>query len=584
MKKILLFATILFVAAACSQVETTITPTEPSSGEIVSFSIIASIATQSESRVSVTPGEEVWKVAWEANDELILINNESHEVITLAIESIDEQSGDATFSATATKGNYAVYVADNYSVTTDGTLVVDYSNQGDDANTPPMQMADLLEISGDDSEIEISLKHLAQVLDIRVSTTDLPTTDTYTLHSVTIKGDGYDFDDIRITTNTTLAADGSTQSLYCYAPAFDVESGSSIVIEAIIYGSSSGIYFEQTTTTNNTDSTLSFEAGKHNYLTAKFSASDLTADLWSDYAADNFVGGDGSEDNPYQIATAEQLTKLSTDVAAGEAYSDTYFELIADIDLNGREWVAIGTSSSFCFSGTFNGAGHTIANLRINKPSTDYQGLFGYLKSATIKYIGIVSGAVSGKSCVGGVTGYNTSSSAITSCYNLCSVSCSEDHVAGVAGYNTSSSTISSCYNRGSVSGNTRVGGIVGYNYLSSTVTSCYSSGSVSGSSYVGGVIGRSTSSYVSSCYFDKELFAGSAIGLTAGGSITNAEGMETDAMQAAEFVATLNVASNSYNAGAGTKPQASGWVAVVADYPTIDFDSTPNEDGTITK
>ena len=40
-------------------------------------------------------------------------------------------------------------------------------------------------------------------------------------------------------------------------------------------------------------------------------------EVWTDYAASGFAGGDGTESNPYQIATAEQLAKLATEVGEG---------------------------------------------------------------------------------------------------------------------------------------------------------------------------------------------------------------------------------------------------------------------------
>ena len=40
--------------------------------------------------------------------------------------------------------------------------------------------------------------------------------------------------------------------------------------------------------------------------------------MWTDHAADSFAGGDGTEGDPYQIAAAEQLAKLSKDVSEGK--------------------------------------------------------------------------------------------------------------------------------------------------------------------------------------------------------------------------------------------------------------------------
>ena len=52
--------------------------------------------------------------------------------------------------------------------------------------------------------------------------------------------------------------------------------------------------------------------------------------IWTDQAADSFAGGSGSKDDPYLIATAEQLAKLAKDVNGGETYAGQYFKLTAD--------------------------------------------------------------------------------------------------------------------------------------------------------------------------------------------------------------------------------------------------------------
>lgn len=88
---------------------------------------------------------------------------------------------------------------------------------------------------------------------------------------------------------------------------------------------------------------------------------------WDGNIATAFDGGDGTADNPYQIATGAQLAYLAKFVnsdikndCAGE-----YFVLTADIDLNGQQWEAIGKGgrNSADFSGTFDGQYHKIINL-----------------------------------------------------------------------------------------------------------------------------------------------------------------------------------------------------------------------------
>ena len=47
-----------------------------------------------------------------------------------------------------------------------------------------------------------------------------------------------------------------------------------------------------------------------------------------------------------------------------------------DIDYNDNEWTAIGNTSSESYSGTFDGGGHTIRNIKIKGDATN-NGLFG---------------------------------------------------------------------------------------------------------------------------------------------------------------------------------------------------------------
>ena len=57
-----------------------------------------------------------------------------------------------------------------------------------------------------------------------------------------------------------------------------------------------------------------------------------------------FAGGSGTQEDPYQIATADQLLALSAAVNDGSAngYPGQYFVLTDDIDLSGAAWQPIG--------------------------------------------------------------------------------------------------------------------------------------------------------------------------------------------------------------------------------------------------
>ena len=83
------------------------------------------------------------------------------------------------------------------------------------------------------------------------------------------------------------------------------------------------------------------------------------------------------------INTYEELKTFRDSVNNGTNSYQTV-KLGADIDMNGDDWTPIGFNNGNgtikTFSGTFNGQGHIISNMKINIADTDnrYIGLFGY--------------------------------------------------------------------------------------------------------------------------------------------------------------------------------------------------------------
>jgi hypothetical protein len=132
-----------------------------------------------------------------------------------------------------------------------------------------------------------------------------------------------------------------------------------------------------------------------------------------------FAGGNGTAESPYQIATAAQLNKVRN-------YLDKNFILTADIDLSGYEnWEPIGVFQALsqaepetpvrekAFTGTFNGNGHTIANLTVNQPAGVSTGLFGCAfgeeeKPSFICDLTLKNVDVTGYFLVGGVVAYQS--------------------------------------------------------------------------------------------------------------------------------------------------------------------------------
>lgn len=183
------------------------------------------------------------------------------------------------------------------------------------------------------------------------------------------------------------------------------------------------------------------------------------------------------------------------------------------------------------FRGSFEGNGHTIRNLYINRPETDFVGLFaGVLVTGTPVSIANISlenaditggsrtaplvsrfhslsesvlatGLVSNCSATGNVRSVNNISGGlvavvlgtritISDCRSSCRVS-GINNIGGIVGGLDGQSFISRCYASGSLSGSgDNCGGVVGSVSNSGRVLDCSSTAAVKGVNIVGGVIG----------------------------------------------------------------------------------------------
>lgn len=227
----------------------------------------------------------------------------------------------------------------------------------------------------------------------------------------------------------------------------------------------------------------------------------------------------GSQDNPYVISTPEHLLRLSqivnggmawnsiqntvteglciapqgTAFATDRAYSGAYFLVTADIDMSGYistdgvyNFLPIGTRSTqnqteLPFSATIDGGGDKMITYVYNVGSfynvdgarTNYVGLFGYLKDATISNLKVASN--------GGLS--------ITDNRGIVGI----EYVGGIAGYAVDSTLYNTVLAYGGwVRGENYVGGIVGYGERITIESSeAVSSANVGGETYVGGIVGK---------------------------------------------------------------------------------------------
>ncbi|WP_309916018.1 MBG domain-containing protein [Xanthomonas sp. 1678] len=207
-----------------------------------------------------------------------------------------------------------------------------------------------------------------------------------------------------------------------------------------------------------------------------------------------------------------------------------------ELDAQGRPIFAyngfrpIGASGA-AFTGVFDGLGHTINNLTINWPNTDYVGLFGVTgNGSAIRDLGLLGGSVAGQNYVGGLVGDNGGT--ITNTYVAGMVngftSDERDYIGGLVGFNEAGGTITNTYATGPVRGSNYVGGLVGSNL--GAITNAYATGEVngilySGGNYVGGLVGSNepggtiTNTYATGAVSGNN-YVGGLVGFYAAGTI----------------------------------------------------------------
>lgn len=216
----------------------------------------------------------------------------------------------------------------------------------------------------------------------------------------------------------------------------------------------------------------------------------------------NFAGGDGSKENPYQIATEEQLRYLATSINKNVNYKGTYFILTDDITLT-KEWTPIGIAydggNAYPFSGQFDGQGHTISNLFIGSKE-EPASLF------TTGLFGLTNGSASNTEISYAVTIKNVHLANV-SIYNNTE---GQNYCGTLIGSGQNGFILDNCSAQGQITTETvssfnRVGGLVS-SALRGTITNCWANVDVTGSTdtnrtYAGGLISLLNRTTVINCY-----------------------------------------------------------------------------------
>lgn len=204
--------------------------------------------------------------------------------------------------------------------------------------------------------------------------------------------------------------------------------------------------------------------------------------------------GSGTENNPYQITSANELFLFATKVNSGQ--SNICAKLMNDIDLNDAVWTPIGNKDT-PYTGIFDGNKVTVSQLNV-KGETDYQGLLGYCKNAIIKNVITTKGNVNGKNYTGGIVGYSEDTH-IIDCINGNDISSNGNGNGGIVGM-CIGSEITGCINKGDIlKGEYQNGGIAG-SAENSSIDCCINYGDISNTDHTGGIAAYNTNGSVTNC------------------------------------------------------------------------------------
>ena len=237
------------------------------------------------------------------------------------------------------------------------------------------------------------------------------------------------------------------------------------------------------------------------------------------------------------------------DFNTDDSYRSAESNKTAWTDPNAAGWQPIGSSDSF--SSVLEGNGHTIAHLYINRSNEDFVGLLGSVAAnAQVQNIRLldvnvkgdfqigslagsnegiiinvrVTGTVSGRTNVGGLTGSNANQ--IISSFANVTVTASQDNAGGLVGGNSTANFgtpafISESGASGNVMGDQLVGGLSGRNF--GNIINSYAIGSATGSSSVGGLVGLCNTN----CIIANTYATGTVIGTsTVGGLVGDHDGL----------------------------------------------------------
>lgn len=363
--------------------------------------------------------------------------------------------------------------------------------------------------------------------------------------------------------------------------------------------------------------TYAYTVAKADYITVSGSftaAKNDTITVTLTYAGEGWDGTTKTEpkteNGVYQIGTAAELAWFADAVQNGQTAISA--KLTANINLNGKAWTAIGTSSNK-FAGTLDGDNYTVSglvttglvgelaeggvveNLRVNCAIVSTSSLLGGVANSsagTIRNcmvsgsITFSSGGYNGASAIGGIVGRNTGNGVISGCVSRAVVKDAYDNstygtsapLGGIAGY--AYGVVENCYFTGTLAVkktqpnkiiNQKRGGLVGELNANAELKGSYVAGefAIADESKFGAVVGKVNSgATITNCaYLDTIAPQAAADGTTSGMTAHTA-----DYMRSAEFAVDMgmNQDDGTLNGGFPVLPWQGGTVLSADDLRAV--------------
>jgi hypothetical protein len=197
----------------------------------------------------------------------------------------------------------------------------------------------------------------------------------------------------------------------------------------------------------------------------------------------------GAPNKTFRIANLKQLEKLANRNPGG-----TFIQIK---DLKGKQIGPIGSASN-PFTGTYDGNGHQISGLTIQRSGGSNVGLFAATNGAVLKDIVLKNADVLGQSTVGALVGNNRGTIKDSKVTGIVTAKGTGGDIGGLVGRNNG--TITGSTSKATVNGDTTtksggfgssdVGGLVGFNTQTATIESSSATGDVQGRIEIGGLVG----------------------------------------------------------------------------------------------